>query len=169
MSRSEEGTSTNYTNNQTNVSNRVDQNVEKRYKGVRRRRWGKWVSEIRVPGTRERLWLGSYRTAEAAAVAHDTALFCLHGCTLVEGINFPMSLPAGLNPGMSSQSIQKAASQAGMAMDAELVKYMPEAYDEQCSTVVQSAGQNVWDSKSTVGGMEGEDMTISVDDMEIYL
>jgi len=51
------------------------------YKGVRRRRWGKWVSEIRVPGTRERLWLGSYATPEAAAVAHGTAVYLLRGGT----------------------------------------------------------------------------------------
>ncbi|KAK7843101.1 ethylene-responsive transcription factor erf020 [Quercus suber] len=46
---------------------------QKKYKGVRQRKWGKWVSEIRVPGTQERLWLGSYSTAEAAAMARDVA------------------------------------------------------------------------------------------------
>ncbi|KAL0359987.1 UNVERIFIED_CONTAM: Ethylene-responsive transcription factor [Sesamum radiatum] len=51
----------------------------KKYKGIRRRKWGKWVSEIRVPGTPERLWLGSYATPEAAAVAHDVAFYCLRG------------------------------------------------------------------------------------------
>jgi hypothetical protein len=59
------------------------------YRGVRRRRWGKWVSEIRVPGTRERLWLGSYATPEAAAVAHDTAVYFLRGGGGIAALNFP--------------------------------------------------------------------------------
>ncbi|CAJ1972369.1 unnamed protein product [Sphenostylis stenocarpa] len=51
----------------------------KMYKGVRKRKWGKWVSEIRLPNSRERIWLGSYDTQEKAARAFDAALFCLRG------------------------------------------------------------------------------------------
>nr|GMD94602.1 dehydration-responsive element binding protein 2 [Ipomoea batatas] len=43
------------------------------YKGIRMRKWGKWVAEIRETNTR--LWLGSYYTPVAAARAYDVALF----------------------------------------------------------------------------------------------
>nr|POE67027.1 ethylene-responsive transcription factor [Quercus suber] len=85
---------------------------QKKYKGVRQRKWGKWVSEIRVPGTQERLWLGSYSTPEAAAMARDVAFYCLHKPSTLEKLNFPsMSPSCSLRTDMSPRSVQKAASE----------------------------------------------------------
>lgn len=68
-----------------------DERNDSKYKGVRKRKWGKWVSEIRLPNSRERIWLGSYDTPEKAARAFDAALFCLRGVTAK--FNFPDNPP----------------------------------------------------------------------------
>jgi hypothetical protein len=61
------------------------------YRGVRKRKWGKYVSEIRLPNSRQRIWLGSFDTAKKAARAFDAATFCLRGSGAK--FNFPNNPP----------------------------------------------------------------------------
>ncbi|KAK6248876.1 hypothetical protein QUC31_020441 [Theobroma cacao] len=89
-----------------------------KYKGVRKRKWGKWVSEIRLPNSRERIWLGSYDSAEKAARAFDAALYCLRGRDAK--FNFPENPPEIVGGrSLSPQEIQAVAARFANEVEAD--------------------------------------------------
>ncbi|KAE8056252.1 hypothetical protein FH972_013040 [Carpinus fangiana] len=66
------------------------ENSKCQYRGVRQRKWGKWVAEIQKPNGGNRLWLGTFDNALEAAHAYDKAATAMF--TSCARLNFPAGL-----------------------------------------------------------------------------
>ncbi|KAF8687703.1 hypothetical protein HU200_042627 [Digitaria exilis] len=105
---------------------------KKKFRGVRQRHWGSWVSEIRHPLLKRRVWLGTFETAEEAARAYDEAAVLMSGRNAKTNFPVPRSATGELAPvppardassrGGSSSSAASANNSLSQILSAKLRK-----------------------------------------------